>query len=99
MYLASENALHFIFSDPHLNLDLRDGSGRTPLHLAVIHYEQAKTLNVIKLLLLEGTSRSAIDADNMKAIDHIEEILDEPTRLRVRKYLQPVQKFTCCRVK
>ena len=79
VYTCSENALNFIFSDPHLDLDLRDASGNTALHLAIIHYENTKSVKLIKLMLLEGISRSAKNNEGFQASEYVHEILDNPT--------------------
>jgi ankyrin repeat protein len=69
-YSGTELTLSFIIAWGG-NINAIDQKGLTPLHFTVKQYKETNSTKGIKLLLIKGADRNALDFENKKPIDYL----------------------------
>lgn len=64
-YAASEKVAEYLLAQPDIQIDLRDQSGQTPLHLSTTY----GNIKIVKKLLVAGADRSLKDHKGQTALE------------------------------
>jgi len=97
-YTRSEMALNYLLTMKP-NLEAKDSSGFTPLHIAIPHVEKLGSTRNVKSLLLRGADRNAIDNHGKTPMDLIPTDFEEGTKDELVQILSEQSYCECMMLK
>ena len=94
LHERSEIALSYILAWKP-NIDIRDFSGFTPLHIAVKSVEEMETIRLVRFMTLKGADRSIRDNNGLRPIDMVDSNLKTTNSIKrdLKKLLGPPGTF------